>query len=93
MLFNEDYLLLFVYNLLLFNNFKSSSFKNSSKFTVKMLFKTIVRSFCDFKLLNRTTILSMLKNEKRNSGIGYAKLAKKLNKSEVIINYVLNIVY
>jgi hypothetical protein len=55
-----------------------------------MIFKTIVRTFCDAKtssnFLNRNVVCNLLKNRKRTSGLKYADIAKKLNKSEVSWN-------
>ena len=53
------------------------------------MFKTIVRTFSDQKvglgrLINRETVLGVLKEEKRNSKLTYAEIARKLAKSEVI---------
>lgn len=51
-----------------------------------MLFKSIIRTFCDRKAIDpsfRNYVLNVLKNEKCNSGLTYSEIAKKLNKSEV----------
>lgn len=52
------------------------------------MFKTVVRTFCDHKVafgrtINRATVLDVLKQQKRNSKLTYAEIAKKLDKNEV----------
>ena len=52
------------------------------------MFKTIVRTFCDQKvnfspLINRDTVLGLLKDAKRSDKLTYAEIARKFAKSEV----------